>query len=165
MYKNRKNKNVVTVKNTIINLTSRNTSKQFQKKYQFNTILERYLTPEERETRNNLKSRVIYELTNGDHTKANSYARFKFLNVPEDDEGKQIYGFDQIVSSIRRPAINKVKEVLAFKKSMKIRFRVKFIVVNHGEEKDVVFLYQKEPTIVNVSNKKKNGIPGDSIIT
>jgi hypothetical protein len=38
---------------------------------------------------------------------------------------------------------------------MKIILRVKFTVVNHGEEKYVVLLSQKEPTVVNKSNYKK----------
>ena len=47
LYKNRKIKNVVTVKNTIINLLSRNTSKAFQNKYSFWKVIEQYSTPED----------------------------------------------------------------------------------------------------------------------
>ena len=162
LYSNRRIKNIITVKNTIKALTSNQVTKTFKSKYNFPTILDRYETAEDKERKNNemleverKRKQIDYEMQDGDHSKANTYVRFKITNTPTDEKGNQMYGFEQIVNKFRRPLTNKVKEVLNIKKSMKIRMRTNFTVNKHGELKDVTFISDKEPRIITKSNLKK----------
>jgi len=162
LYSNRRIKNIITVKNTIKALTSNQVTKTFKSKYDFSAILDRYETAEDKERKNSERAEVErkrkeihYEVHDGDLNKANTYVRFKITNTPTDEDGKQMYGFEQIVNKFRRPLTNKVKEVLRIKKSMKIRMRINFTVNKHGELKDVVFNSDKEPRVITKANLKK----------
>jgi hypothetical protein len=107
LYSNRRIKNIITVKNTIKAVTSDQVTKAFKSKYNFPTIIDRYETVEDKERKNNemleverKRKQIDFEVQDGDHTKANTYTRFKITNTPTDENGHHMYGFEQIMNKL-----------------------------------------------------------------